>query len=47
MRRISALGWSSDLQDLPEMNFIQLYDYLHGYGKCNHVGRVLFAIEDC
>ena len=28
MRRISALGWSSDLRDLPEMNFIQLYDYL-------------------
>ena len=24
MRRISALGWSSDLRDLPEMNFIQL-----------------------
>ena len=46
IRRISALGWSSDLQDLPEMNFIQLYDYLHGYGKCNHVGGVLFAIED-
>ena len=28
IRRISALGWSSDLRDLPEMNFIQLYDYL-------------------
>ena len=28
MVRISALGWSSDLRDLPEMNFIQLYDYL-------------------
>ena len=26
--RISALGWSSDLRNLPEMNFIQLYDYL-------------------
>ena len=26
--RISALGWSSDLRHLPEMNFIQLYDYL-------------------
>ena len=24
---ISALGWSSDLLNLPEMNFIQLYDY--------------------
>ena len=23
MRRISAFGWSSDLQDWPEMNFIQ------------------------
>ena len=28
MVRISALGWSSDLRNLPEMNFIQLYDYL-------------------
>jgi len=28
MRRISPLGWSSDLRDLPKMNFIQLYDYL-------------------
>ena len=28
MQKISALGWSSDLQHLPEMNFIQLYDYL-------------------
>ena len=34
MVRISALGWSSDLCNLPEMNFIQLYDYpvvLWGY----------------
>ena len=28
MRRISALGWSTDLRQLPELNFIQLYDYL-------------------
>ena len=28
MVRISALGWSSDLRNLPEMNFIHLYDYL-------------------
>ena len=28
LRRISALGWSSDLRQLPELNFIQLYDYL-------------------
>ena len=28
MRRISALGWSTDLRHLPEMNFIKLYDYL-------------------
>ena len=28
MVRISALGWSSDLRNLPEINFIQLYDYL-------------------
>ena len=27
MVRISALGWSSDLRNLPETNFIQLYDY--------------------
>ena len=27
MVRISALGWSSDLRNLPEMNFIQLNDY--------------------
>ena len=27
MVRISALGWWSDLRNLPEMNFIQLYDY--------------------
>ena len=26
--RISALGWSTDFRHLPEMNFIQLYDYL-------------------
>ena len=28
MRRISVLGWSTDLRQLPELNFIQLYDYL-------------------
>ena len=28
LRRISALGWSSDLRHIPEMNSIQLYDYL-------------------
>ena len=28
IRRISALGWSTDLRQLPELNFIQLYDYL-------------------
>ena len=27
MVRNSAVGWSSDLRNLPEMNFIQLYDY--------------------
>ena len=27
-RGISALGWSTDLRQLPELNFIQLYDYL-------------------
>ena len=27
MVRISALGWSSDLRNLSEVNFIQLYDY--------------------
>jgi len=25
--RISALGWSTDLRNLPEKNFVQLYDY--------------------
>ena len=24
----SVLGWSTDLRQLPELNFIQLYDYL-------------------
>lgn len=28
LRGISALGWSTDLRQLPELNFIQLYDYL-------------------
>ena len=28
LRRISALGWSTDLRQLPELNFIQLYNYL-------------------
>lgn len=28
IRRISALGWSTDLRQLAELNFIQLYDYL-------------------
>ena len=28
MVRILVLGWSSDLRNLPEMNFIHLYDYL-------------------
>jgi len=28
LRRISTLGWSTDLHQLPELNFIQLYDYL-------------------
>ena len=27
MVRISVFGWSSDLRNLPEINFIQLYDY--------------------
>lgn len=27
MRRISALGWSTDLRQLSEMHFVQLYDY--------------------
>ena len=28
LRQISALGWSTDLRQFPELNFIQLYDYL-------------------
>ena len=27
MVRISALGWASNLRNLPEMNFNKLYDY--------------------
>ena len=37
MRRISALGWSTDLRELPEMNFIQLYDYLVSARKYRHI----------
>ena len=28
LRQISALGWFTDLRQLPELNFIQLHDYL-------------------
>ena len=28
MRRISALEWSTDLRNFPEMNFVHLYDYV-------------------
>ena len=28
MQGISALGWSTDLWQLSEMNFIHLYDYI-------------------
>jgi len=28
LQQISALGWSTDLRQLPELNFIQLYDSL-------------------
>lgn len=28
IRRISALGWSTDLRQLSDLNFIHLYDYL-------------------
>ena len=42
LRRISALGWSSELRHLPEMNFIQLYDYLVvSTCKYQHVHRSL------
>ena len=37
LRRISALRWSSDLRHLPEMNFIQLYDYLVFTRKYQHI----------
>jgi len=38
LRRISALGWSTDLQQLPELYFIQLYDYLVvSTRKCQHI----------
>ena len=35
--RISALGWSSDLRNLPETNFIQLYDYLVVSEEYRHI----------
>ena len=28
LQRVSPLGWSTDLRQLPELSFIQLYDYL-------------------
>ena len=28
LRQISALGWSTDLRQLPELTFMQLYNYL-------------------
>ena len=31
LNRISAIRWSTDLRQLPELNFIQLYDYLVVY----------------
>ena len=37
LRGISALGWSTDLQQLPELNFIQLYDYLVSTRKYRHI----------
>ena len=37
MVRISALGWSSDLRNLPETNFIQLYDYPVVSWKYRHI----------
>ena len=37
MVRISALGWSSDLRNLPEINFIQLYDYLVVSREYRHI----------
>lgn len=38
MRRISALAWSSELRNLPEMNFIQLYDYMHLIFSTRNIG---------
>ena len=37
MVRISALGWSSDLRNLPKMNFIQLYDYPVASREYRHI----------
>ena len=38
IRRIPALGWSTDLGHLPEMNFLQLNDYLVvSMRKCHHI----------
>ena len=46
MVRISALGWSSDLRNLPEMNFFQLYDYLVvSTRKYRHIVSYQFFFE--
>ena len=36
MRRISTLGWSTDLHQLPELNFVQLYNYLVVFTRKYH-----------
>eukprot|EP00795_Rhopilema_esculentum_P003536 gene3536-2021_t len=57
-RNCKHLPWTSDLRGTPPFSFIQLYDYLvipctcpagiglGGFGNCNHIGGVLFALED-
>ena len=46
LRRISALGWSTDLRQLPELNFIQLYDYLVvSTRKYRHIGLRVLIIK--
>lgn len=38
MRRISALAWSSELRNLPEMNFVQLYNYMYLIFSTQNIG---------
>ena len=51
MRRISALEWLTDLRNLPEMNFVQLYDYnvvsMHKYRHIVIKGTNYKKLKSC